>query len=88
MARFEIVEGGIGAAGKTDQAEMLCELGLMYATGRDCDIDLVAAHKWFNIAAVKGSARAGELRAELTAVLSKPQLVTALREARAWMTVH
>lgn len=36
----------------------------MYATGRDCDIDLIAAHKWFNIAAIKGSARAAELRSE------------------------
>ena len=87
MARFEIFEGGYGAIG-VDQAEMLCELGLMYATGRDCDVDLVAAHKWFNIAAVKGSARACELRAELTATMSKQDLVKALRAAREWMTLH
>lgn len=88
MERIEIVEGSFAPLGKTEQAEMLCELGLIYATGRDCEVDLVAAHKWFNIAAVKGSDRAGELRAELSAVLSKPQLARALREAREWMTIH
>ena len=53
--------------GATAQADILFELGMMYATGRDCDTDLVAAHKWFNIAAIKGSARAAELRSELSA---------------------
>ena len=60
----------------------------MKPTGRDCDIDLVAAHKWFNIAAIKGSQRAAELRAELSGSMSKPDIAKALREAREWMTVH
>lgn len=85
MARFDMLEAGIGS---TAQAEILFELGLMYATGRDCEIDLVAAHKWFNIAAIKGSDRAAELRAELSATMSKPDIAKALREAREWMTVH
>lgn len=85
MARFDMLEAGIGS---TAQAEILFELGLMYATGRDCEIDLVAAHKWFNIAAIKGSGRAAELRAELSATMSKPDIARALREAREWMTVH
>lgn len=87
MARFEVIEAGYGSVG-IDQAEMLCELGLMYATGRDCEIDLVSAHKWFNIAAVKGSDRASALRADLTSSLSKQELAQALRAAREWMTVH
>lgn len=85
MARFDMLEAGIGSIA---QAEILFELGLMYATGRDCEIDLVAAHKWFNIAAIKGSERAAELRAELSATMSKPEIAKALREAREWMTVH
>ena len=85
MARFDMLESGIGAGA---QAEILFELGLMYATGRDCDIDLVAAHKWFNIAAIKGSERAAELRAELAATMSKLDIARALREAREWMTMH
>ena len=85
MARFDIHEAGIGA---NAQADILFELGMMYATGRDCDIDMVAAHKWFNIAAIKGSPRAAELRAELSSTMTKPDIARALREAREWMTVH
>ena len=88
MARFEMLEAGVGATGANAQADILFELGMMYATGRDCDADLVAAHKWFNIAAIKGSARAAELRAELSATMSKAEIAQALREAREWMTMH
>jgi uncharacterized protein len=85
MARFDMLEAGIGS---TAQAEILFELGMMYATGRDCDVDLVAAHKWFNIAAIKGSDRAAGLRAEVAATMSKQDIARALRAAREWMTVH
>ena len=88
MARFEMLEAGVGAMGANAQADILFELGMMYATGRDCDADVVAAHKWFNIAAIKGSARAAELRAELSATMSKLEIAQALREAREWMTMH
>lgn len=88
MARFEMLEDGFGAMGATAQADILFELGMMYATGRDCETDVVAAHKWFNIAAIKGSARAAELRSELSATMSKVEIATALREAREWMTMH
>ncbi|MDW6021162.1 sel1 repeat family protein [Mesorhizobium sp. BAC0120] len=88
MARFEILEAGIGSIGSNAQADILLELGMMYATGRDCETDIVAAHKWFNIAAIKGSARAAELRAELSASMTKAEIARALREAREWMTMH
>jgi TPR repeat protein len=48
----------------------------------------VAAHKWLNIAAIKGNDRAAELRADLAASMDKMQLAQALRAAREWMTVH
>ena len=88
MARFEMLEAGVGAMGTTAQADILFELGMMYATGRDCEIDVIAAHKWFNIAAIKGSLRAAELRSELSVTMSKVEIARALREAREWMTVH
>jgi len=88
MARFEVLEAGVGAIGATAQADILFELGMMYATGRDCDADMVTAHKWFNIAAIKGSSRAAELRTEIAAGMSKQELARALREAREWMTMH
>ncbi len=88
MARFEMLEAGFGGMGTTAQADILFELGMMYATGRDCEVDVVAAHKWFNIAAIKGSDRAAEVRAELSASMTKPEIAKALREAREWMTAH
>jgi TPR repeat protein len=88
MARFEMLEAGFGTMGATAQADILFELGMMYATGRDCEVDVVSAHKWFNIAAIKGSVRAAELRSELTSSMTKQEIARALREAREWMTVH
>jgi len=88
MARLEMHEAGYGMMATGAQADVLFELGMMYATGRDCVVDLVAAHKWFNIAAIKGSDRAARLRAELAATMSKAEIAKALREAREWMTMH
>lgn len=88
MARFDLQHIDSGHVGGSAQADILFEMGIMYATGRDCAVDLVAAHKWFNIAAIKGSDRAAELRAELAKSMSKSDLATALREAREWMTSH
>lgn len=88
MARFEMLEAGFGGMGATAEADILFELGMMYATGRDCEVDMIAAHKWFNIAAIKGSAQAAELRSELSASMSKLEIARALREAREWMTMH
>ena len=79
---------GFGGMGASAQADILFELGMMYATGRDCEVDIVAAHKWFNIAAIKGSSRAAELRSELSATMTKAAIAQALREAREWMTMH
>ena len=88
MARYEIHDHDQALIGGEAKADVFCEMGLMYATGRDCDLDLVAALKWLNIAAVKGSDRAAALRAELAGTMSKPDLAHALRQAREWMTMH
>ncbi len=88
MARIEMEPAEFGGLGASANADILLELGLVCATGRDCDMDLVAAHKWFNIAAIKGSPRAAALRAEIAEVMTKADLARALREAREWMTRH
>ncbi|TGS35586.1 SEL1-like repeat protein, partial [Mesorhizobium sp. M8A.F.Ca.ET.182.01.1.1] len=51
MARFDISDIEMAAGGET-RADTLCNLGLVYATGRGCKVDLIAAHKWLNIAAL------------------------------------
>lgn len=88
MARFDIQETEMAAMGNEARAEMFCEMGLMYATGNGCDIDLVVAHKWLNIAAIKGSAHAASCRADLAQNMTKADLALALRAAREWMTMH
>ncbi|WOS63733.1 sel1 repeat family protein [Sinorhizobium fredii] len=88
MARFDFEITSDAAMGGENRADILCEMGLAYATGRGRPVDLVAAHKWLNIAAIKGSDRAAGLRADLAAAMSKTDLAAALRAAREWMTVH
>ncbi|WP_331373753.1 sel1 repeat family protein [Sinorhizobium chiapasense] len=88
MARFDMQIASDAAMGGENRADTLCEMGLAYATGRGRPVDLVAAHKWLNIAAIKGSDRAADLRADLAATMSKTDLAAALRAAREWMTVH
>lgn len=88
MARFEMHNSEMATMGGETRADVLRDMGLMYATGRGCPVNLVAAHKWLNIAAIKGCERAAELRADLSQSMSKSELAEALRAAREWMTMH
>ena len=60
-------------------------LGMQYATGQSVPIDFVTAHKWFNIAALKGSAEAIRLRREIAAEMSEDDIAAAQRAARDWL---
>jgi hypothetical protein len=66
----------------------LFELGLRCTTGSTAAIDLVSAHKWFNVAAMLGNQDAIRLRREIAAEMSKAEITTAQRAARDWMTRH
>ncbi|HEX2148490.1 MAG TPA: sel1 repeat family protein [Pseudorhizobium sp.] len=88
MARFEMQNTEYSTTGGETRADAFCEMGLMYATGRGCAVDLISAHKWLNIAAIRGSERAAELRADLAQTMTKVELAAALRAAREWMTMH
>ena len=68
--------------------EVLFERGACWASGRSGVVNLVAAHKWFNLAALKGRADAISMRREVAAMMSDAEIATAQREARAWMTEH
>jgi TPR repeat protein len=64
------------------------ELGVSYSAGIDgCDLDLVEAHKWFNIAAMSGNARAMECRAEIAEDMSAREIIEAQRQARAFLNL-
>jgi TPR repeat protein len=68
--------------------DVLFDLGMLYSSGRSGLVDLVAAHKWFNLAALKGRVDAIQLRREIAELMSDLEIATAQREARAWMTRH
>ncbi len=89
MARFEIPEIEAGAlGGAAVGADLFFELGMMYSTGRSVAADLVAAHKWFNIAAVRGNKDAIRLRREIAQEMSEADVAAAQRAARDWLTRH
>src|SRR5580700_8570435 len=86
MARFEILDGNAAPLGEGPAGgDMLFELGMMYSVGRDAPIDLVAAHKWFNLAAMKGNIDAIRLRREVACQMSDVDIATAQRAARDWL---
>jgi uncharacterized protein len=68
--------------------DVLYERGLFWASGRSGVVNLVAAHKWFNLAALKGRTDAIALRREVAEMMSETEIAEAQREARAWMTTH
>jgi len=69
-------------------SDVLFERGLYWASGRSGVVNLIAAHKWFNLAALKGRVDAIALRREVAEQMSEVEIATAQREARAWMTAH
>jgi uncharacterized protein len=63
----------------------LFELGLSHSTGIGAEVDYVEAHKWFNIAALRGDNEAKQRRQELTAMMTQSQVSAAQRAAREWL---
>ncbi|MET0219797.1 MAG: hypothetical protein ABW213_03985 [Tardiphaga sp.] len=66
--------------------DVLFERGLYWASGRSGIVDLIAAHKWFNLAALKGRVDAIPMRREVAEMMSDTDIAAAQRDARAWMT--
>ncbi|MFT0877283.1 hypothetical protein VRZ08_12005 [Rhodopseudomonas sp. G2_2311] len=71
-----------------ENPDALFDLGLLFASGRGAPVDLIAAHKWFNLAALKGRADAIAYRRELAELMSADEIAVAQREARAWICSH
>lgn len=74
--------------GVTALSDVLFERGLYWASGRSGLVDLVAAHKWFNLAALKGRRDAIALRQEVAEMMSEADIAAAQRQARTWVTTH
>jgi TPR repeat protein len=66
--------------------DALYQLGIAYSTGSDgVDVDLIEAHKWFNLAALSGCTMAQQCRAEIADEMTAREIAEAQRGARAWL---
>jgi len=86
MARVEMM--GAEMAPGVPAAETYFELGITYSTGREVAPNLIEAHKWFNIAAMKGFREAAEHRQQIAGELSAAEIAEAQRAAREWLRAH
>jgi uncharacterized protein len=84
----QVLEEEVNLSAATASAEIMFDLGMKYCLGRDVEQSLVYAHKWFNLAAMKGSADAKQYRCEISQEMSAADIAFAQREARAWLTLH
>lgn len=80
-----LIESRLRDAARGD-ARACYDLGMIYSTG-SCGgaVNLVEAHKWFNLAAVAGSEAAQMCRAEIAEDMTAREISIAQREARAWL---
>jgi uncharacterized protein len=89
MARFEMRETDLAGIGTQNvSADVFFQLGINYSTGRGVSPDMVAAHKWFNLAAARGNAEAILYRKELSNEMTAAEIAEAQRQAREWISLH
>jgi TPR repeat protein len=83
MGRAELAVIENGSMGEAS-GDMFFRLGMMYSIGAE-PTDYVTAHKWFNLAAMRGNADAARLRREIAEQMSDTEIAAAQRAARAWL---
>ncbi len=90
MARLEMASVDVEMnEGAPVTSGALLQLGIMYSLGQDVDRDLIAAHKWFNLAALRGNECAKQYRRDISSEMSPEEIAQAQRDAREWLyTLH
>jgi hypothetical protein len=73
---------------KEGRADALYNLGLAYSTGQGVGVDMIAAHKWFNLAAVRGVEAAKSWRNQVASEMNAKQIAEAQKLAREWLSVR
>ena len=73
MARIDFGDMNTAALGEAPVADSFYELGMMYSIGRSVPIDYVTAHKWFNLAAMRGNEDARACAARSPTRCRKPR---------------
>jgi TPR repeat protein len=88
MGRYEMAGAEMASMAQQPGPENFFELGMIYSAGREVAADLVAAHKWFNLAFIGGIREAATYRAEVAREMSEREVADALRAAREWLSTH
>jgi TPR repeat protein len=89
MARFDIANIEAAGLGEAPVAsDIFFDLGMRYSIGNTAPSDLVSAHKWFNLAAMRGNRDAIRLRREVAEQMSDAEIAAAQRAARDWLRAH
>ena len=77
-----------GKMAEPKDADDCFALGMSYSSGAGVTIDLVQAHMWFNIAALRGHPAGAELRREIAEQMADAEIGSAQRAARDWLQSH
>jgi TPR repeat protein len=89
MARLDLISHGVQeSAAQGGTSDALYQLGLMYCVGREVDVDLIQAHKWFNLAALRGNEEAKSYRLEISREMTKLDISRAQKLAREWIATQ
>jgi TPR repeat protein len=72
----------------SEMPQSFFELGLAHSIGSAGSVNLIEAHKWFNIAAAQGDRMAARHREELAEEMTKEEIAAALRAAREFLRRH
>ena len=84
MARLDLT-GASEMAPTSSLDETLFQLGIANSTGQSGEADLIAAHKWFNLAAMQGNDDAARYRQEIAMEMTTSDIAQAQRAAREWI---
>jgi len=84
-----MIDGAVDVQiGEPADAEACFDRGMACSAGAGMPVDLIEAHKWFNIAAMRGHREAAQLRREVAEQMADSEIGCAQRAARDWLKQH
>lgn len=85
-ANTDLLVANCLAAAALGDVSAYFDLGVAFSTGsHGVPVDMIEAHKWFNLAAVGGYEDAAQCRAEVADEMSAREIAEAQRRAREWL---
>jgi TPR repeat protein len=83
---IDLTLAGLLAEAARDDANACFDLGVAYSTGSNgAELDMIEAHKWFNLAAARGHDEAAGARADVADDMTAREIAEAQRRARQFL---